>query len=139
MPLLPLARWTTRWGSSRWYQTGARRGGRHGSWVTIVRMIYPVWDRRKRREPLTIDQTKIGEVAAQLMDQLEETFGDDETVEIDSVMLIVSVKHGLFDGAHVRWHNSPDLPIHEALGLLRFVEVEVEDYMRGQPGGEDGT
>jgi hypothetical protein len=102
-------------------------------------MIYPVWDRRKRRGPLTIDQTKIGEVAAQLMDQLEETFGDDETVEIDSVMLIVSVKHGLFDGAHVRWHNSPDLPIHEALGLLRFVEVEVEDYMRGQPGGEDGA
>jgi hypothetical protein len=88
---------------------------------------------------LTIDQTKIGEVAAQLMDQLEETFGDDETVEIDSVMLIVSVKHGRFDGAHVRWHNSPDLPIHEALGLLRFVEVEVEDYMRGQPGGEDGA
>jgi hypothetical protein len=37
----------------------------------------------------------------------------------------------------VRWHNSPDLPIHEALGLLRFVEVE--DYMRGQPGGEDGA
>ena len=57
-------------------------------------MIYPVWDRRKRRGPLTIDQTKIGEVAAQLMDQLEETFGDDETVEIDSVMLIVSVKTG---------------------------------------------
>ena len=75
--------------------------------MTIVRMIYPVWDRRKRRGPLTIDQTKIGEVAAQLMDQLEETFGDDETVEIDSVMLIVSVKHGLFDGAHVRWHEQP--------------------------------
>jgi hypothetical protein len=88
--------------------------------------------------PLTIDQTKIGEVAAQLMDQLEETFGEDESVEIDSVMLIVSVKHGLFDGTHVRWHNSSDLPIHEALGLLRFVEVEVEDYMRGRPGEEGG-
>ncbi len=51
-------------------------------------------------------------------------------------MLIVSGKHGLFDGTHVRWHNSPELPIHEALGLLRFVQIEVEDYMRGQPNDE---
>jgi hypothetical protein len=85
---------------------------------------------------VAIDQAKIGEVVTQLIDQLEETFGEGESVEIDSVMLIVSVKHGLFDGTHVRWHSSPDLPIHEALGLLRFVEIEVEDYMRGQPNGE---
>jgi hypothetical protein len=87
---------------------------------------------------VAIDQARIGEVVAQLMDQLEETFGEDQSVEIDSVMLIVSVKHGLFDGTHVRWHNSPELPIHEALGLLRFVQIEVEDYMRGQPDGEVG-
>jgi hypothetical protein len=43
------------------------------------------------------------------------------------------VKHGLFDGTHVRWHNSPELPIHEAPGLLPFVQIEVENYMRGQP------
>jgi hypothetical protein len=84
---------------------------------------------------VAIDQAKIGEVVTQLIDQLEETFGEDESVEIDSVMLIVSVKHGLFDGTHVRWHNSSELPIHEALGLLRFVQIEVEDYMRGQPDG----
>jgi hypothetical protein len=83
-----------------------------------------------------IDQAKISEVVAQLIDQLEETFGEDESIEIDAVMLIVSVKHGLFDGTHVRWHNSPELPIHEALGLLRFVQIEVEDYMRGQPNDE---
>jgi hypothetical protein len=51
-------------------------------------------------------------------------------------MLIVSMKHGLFDGTHVRSHNSPGLPIHEALGLLRFVQIEVEDYMHGQPNDE---
>jgi hypothetical protein len=83
-----------------------------------------------------IDQAKISEVVAQLIDQLEETFGEDESIEIDAVMLIVSVKHGLFDGTHVRWHNSPELPIHEVLGLLRFVQIEVEDYMRGQPNDE---
>jgi hypothetical protein len=53
---------------------------------------------------------------AELIDQLEETFAEDESVEVDSVILIVSVKYGLFDGTHVPlWHNSPGLPIHEAL------------------------
>ena len=47
------------------------------------------------------------------------------------------MKHGLFDGTHVPlWHNSLGLPIHEAPGLLRCVQIEVEDYMRAQRNGE---
>jgi len=86
---------------------------------------------------VAIDQARIGEVVAQLIGQLQETFGEDESIEVDTGDALVSVKHGLFDGTHVPlWHNSLGLPIHEAPGLLRCVQIEVEDYMRAQPNGE---
>ncbi|HZB83019.1 MAG TPA: hypothetical protein VE288_09270 [Rubrobacteraceae bacterium] len=67
-----------------------------------------------------IDQAKVGEVAAELMDILETTYGED--AEISAVMLITAVTHD--NGAKTTVHHnaSPGMPVHEGLGLLMFVQ-----------------
>ena len=42
---------------------------------------------------MTIDQTKVGETTARLMDQLEERFGDEEQARIKDVFLVVAIEH----------------------------------------------
>lgn len=67
---------------------------------------------------MAIDQRQIGAVAALLMDELEDTYGDDATIE--NVALIVAVRHGggVQSGVHFRFteQTSP----HAAIGLLEF-------------------
>ena len=63
---------------------------------------------------MAIDQSKVGNVAAVLMDQLAETY--DENAEIETVMLVVTVDHGEHDTIHYR--TSEHVPKHLALGIL---------------------
>lgn len=67
-----------------------------------------------------IEQSKVGEVAAELMDILETTYEED--AEISAVMLITAVNHD--DGTKTTVHHnvSPGMPVHEGLGLLMFVQ-----------------
>ena len=71
---------------------------------------------------MAIDQTKIGTVAAQLMEELEAAYGDD--AEIATVALIAAVDHG--DGTHYHPHYhykfSPGTPKHVGLGLLAVAQ-----------------
>ena len=66
---------------------------------------------------MAIDQAQVGAVAAQLMEELENTYGDDASIE--NVALIVAVRHsGGQTGVHFRFtdQTSP----HAAIGLLEF-------------------
>ena len=50
---------------------------------------------------MPIEQSEVGEVAAELMDILETTYGDD--AEISAVMLITAVKHDNGTGIAPVW------------------------------------
>ena len=68
---------------------------------------------------MPIDQSKVGEVAAELMDILT-TYGED--AEITAVMLITAVTHDNGTKTTVHHNASPGMPVHEGLGLLMFVQ-----------------
>jgi hypothetical protein len=67
---------------------------------------------------VAIDQAQVGAVAAQLMDELEDTYGDDAWIE--NVALIVAVRHsgGSQTGVHFRFTEQTST--HAAIGLLEF-------------------
>ena len=69
---------------------------------------------------MPIEQSEVGEVAAELMDILETTYGDD--AEISAVMLITAVKHDNGTKTTVHHNVSPGMLVHEGLGLLMFVQ-----------------
>ncbi|MBV9453482.1 MAG: hypothetical protein JOZ19_05100 [Rubrobacter sp.] len=69
---------------------------------------------------MPIDPSKVGEVAAELMDILETTYGED--AEISAVMLITAVTHENGTKTTVHHNASPGMPVHEGLGLLMFVQ-----------------
>lgn len=68
---------------------------------------------------MAIDQTLIGELAARLMEQLEEAYEDDAT--ITGACLIVAVDHDQGKRNTVHSSFSADLATYEALGLLEYV------------------
>jgi hypothetical protein len=77
--------------------------------------------RKTRREAaVAIDHSKVGEVAAELMDILESTYGED--AEISAVMLITAVTHDEGTKTTVHHNASSGMPVHEGLGLLMFVQ-----------------
>ncbi len=73
---------------------------------------------------MAIEQARVGEVAAQMMDTLEQQqYGED--AEITDVMLIVAVDYD--NGATTTVHStaSPGMPTHVALGLLTQAQVHI--------------
>jgi hypothetical protein len=66
---------------------------------------------------MAIDQTIVGNMAANLMEQLEAAYGED--AEITAAALIVAVDHG--DNGTVHSHFSPGLSTYEGLGLIEHV------------------
>jgi len=78
---------------------------------------------------MPVDRTIVGNVAADVMGQLEERFGDDENADVRAVFLIAAVDYAVDGEPHteVRWGVSEGLPRHEALGLLEYVKP----YMHG--------
>jgi hypothetical protein len=72
---------------------------------------------------VTIEQAKIGEVAARIMEALDE-HGYGEDAEIRDVLLIVAVDHETESGdrsTRVHWTPSPGMAPHAAIGLLSQV------------------
>ena len=68
---------------------------------------------------MAIDQTRLGAVAAELMDELAGHYGDD--AELRNVVIIATVDHpnGTLDTTH--WKVTPGMPNYVALGLLDLV------------------
>ena len=74
---------------------------------------------------MAIEQARVGEVAAQMMDTLEQQqYGED--AEITDVMVIAAVEYD-DNGAKSRVHSSssPGMPTHVALGLLTQAQVYI--------------
>ncbi len=70
---------------------------------------------------MTIDQAKVGEVAAGLMDVLEE-HGYGEDAEITAVILITAVTHGAGRQRTLHWRHTPGMSVDALLGLLAYVQ-----------------
>jgi hypothetical protein len=78
---------------------------------------------------MPVDRSAVGEVAATVMGELEERFGEQEDAHVRAVLLVVPVDHveeneqGVPEGhTEVRWGASDGLPRHEAIGLLEYVK-----------------
>ena len=75
---------------------------------------------------MAVDQTIVGNVAADVMGQLQERFGEDQSANIRAVFLIVAVDYlgeAEEQSTEVRWGVSEGIPRHEVLGLLEYVKV----------------
>jgi hypothetical protein len=68
---------------------------------------------------MAIDQAAVGTVAAELMEELAESYGEDAT--IDTVAVVVSVTHAGGAATNVHSKVSESTPVHVAIGLLEYV------------------
>lgn len=67
---------------------------------------------------MAIDQALVGQMAANLMEQLEATYG--EEAEITAATIIIAVDHGQNMNT-VHSNFSPGLSTYEGLGLIEHV------------------
>ena len=67
---------------------------------------------------MAIDQLLVGNMAAKLMEQLEESYGEDATIK--AACVIVAVDHGDHQNT-VHFDFGPELATYEGLGLLEQV------------------
>jgi pyruvate kinase len=73
---------------------------------------------------VAIEQARVGEVAAQMMDTLErQQYGED--AKITDVMLIVAVDYDNSTMTRVHYSASPNMPTHVALGLLTHIQNHI--------------
>ncbi len=73
---------------------------------------------------MAIEQARVGEVAAQMMDTLEQQqYGED--AEITDVMVIAAVEYDNGAKSKVHSSSSPGMPTHVALGLLTQAQVYI--------------
>lgn len=83
---------------------------------------------------MALDRTILGKVAAEQMQALDESYGDDETVEIGAVLTIVQVlrKVGAGDeyASVVRMRHNVGDP-YAAIGYLRAAEQTVIQAISG--------
>lgn len=71
---------------------------------------------------MALDQARVGEVAARLMESLDEQeFGED--AEITDVVLIVAVDHEGGAATSIHSASSPGMPTHAKLGLLTYTQA----------------
>ena len=69
---------------------------------------------------MAVDGIKLGNVAARLMDQLEQTREKD--AELESVIIIAAVTNDADRQTTVHYSVSDNMPQHVALGLLTVVQ-----------------
>ncbi len=101
---------------------------------------------------MAIDQTKVGETTARLMDQLEDRFGDEEQARIKDVFLVVAIEHGGDQAPKqltIGFTGNADAPFYTHLGLINYAqslitrrrpephaeEIRVFRRVHGTPGG----
>lgn len=75
---------------------------------------------RGRITAMAIDQSKLGNITARLMETLEAEYGED--AELGAIMLIVAVGHQDGTKTSVHYDVSDGLPEHEGIGLLEYVQ-----------------
>ncbi len=75
-----------------------------------------------KEDQVPIDQAKVGEVAARLMEKLEHEFGKDQNAEIGSVFLIAGVRHDEGRRVTIHYDTSSGTAPHEGIGLLQYVQ-----------------
>ena len=69
---------------------------------------------------MAIEQARVGEVAARMLDILDE-YGYGEDAEITDVLLITAVNDG--DGAtNTHYSVSPGMPAHVGVGLCTLIQ-----------------
>jgi hypothetical protein len=73
---------------------------------------------------MPLDETKIGIVAANLMEQLDSTYGDGDDATIEHVMIIAAVDRPGADTVH--FAASEGVANYEGIGLLRTVLLKLE-------------
>ena len=84
---------------------------------------------------MALDRSKLGNLAAEQMQALEERFGDDEDAEVGAVITIVQILKKEDDGynSNVRMrHNIPDP--YTAIGILKAAELTITHLL--VPGAE---
>ena len=66
----------------------------------------------------------VGNVAANVMREVEEGFAHREDANVRSVFLVVAVDHSENEElqTEVRWGASEGLPRHEAIGLIEYIK-----------------
>jgi hypothetical protein len=84
-----------------------------------------------KEDQVPIDQAKVGQVAARLMEKLEHEVGKDQSAEIGSVFLIAAVRHDEGRRVTVHYDTSSGTTPHEGMGLLQYVrELICKDSSR---------
>ncbi len=71
---------------------------------------------------MAIEQARVGEVAAQMMEILDQ-YGYAEDAEITDIMIVVAVDHNNGAENRVHWSTSPHMHMHTSLGLLMRVQL----------------
>ena len=72
-----------------------------------------------------VEQAKVGQVAARLMERLARKFGKDESAQVEAVLLITAVRHEEGERLTVHYDTSPGLAPREGRALLRHVDTLV--------------
>ncbi|HEY1540436.1 MAG TPA: hypothetical protein VGF63_13615 [Solirubrobacteraceae bacterium] len=70
---------------------------------------------------MAIDQKAIGVVAAEMMEELEQTYGDEATIE--RVAIVVAVTRAGEDTVH--WKFTPGTSVYMGKGLLAHVHDNI--------------
>jgi hypothetical protein len=85
---------------------------------------------------MALDRSKLGNVAAEQMQALDEAFGDNENAEIGAVLTIVQVLIQQPDGTYasnIRMRHNVSDP-YTAIGLVRAAELTItQQIVPGTP------
>lgn len=79
---------------------------------------------------MAIDQALIGQMAASLMEEVEEDYGED--AKVSAAALVVAVDHG--NGTMVHFSFGPNLSAHDGADLLAQVSRTRFDDRRDRSG-----
>ncbi len=74
---------------------------------------------------MAITQQQVGEVAAGLMEQLERTYGADESAEVTDVFIITAVDHNHGQHTTVHFNVSGGMSTHTGIGLLEQIKHQL--------------
>jgi hypothetical protein len=69
---------------------------------------------------MPVDQSKVGNVAARLMGNLENKYGDD--AEIKTVLLLVAVEHSAGTQDTIEFSASEGVSRQEGVGMLEIIK-----------------
>ncbi len=72
---------------------------------------------------MSVEQAKIGEVAARLMERLECEFEEDEGAQIEGVVLISAVRHDNGKRVTINYDSGSEMASYQVMGLLHYVHA----------------